>query len=128
RSGTHVSPTAGLMLIATTTCAVWKQDMSGGPTADAGAPAATPDAAPVDATEVTGGSGGSSGGSGTPTGGAPGGGGTGGAATDTGGSGVTTEPPSSHSSAGCSYGGGDRWPAGLLLFATALATLCRRRR
>jgi hypothetical protein len=123
RSGTHVTPTAGLMLIATTTFGVWKQALSGATTADAAVPATTPDAAaPADAAEGTGGSGGSPGGAGT-------GGGTGGSAvTGAGGSGGTSAPASPPSTSGCSYAGRGSFPLGTVLLGLVLALRCRRRR
>jgi hypothetical protein len=106
RSGTHVTPNAGLNLIATTTFGVWKQAMSGGgadasvgASADAGA--VTEDASADSA--ATGGA------TGTSTGGAPGTGGASGGsgpATETGGAGGSTETPPQRGSSGCVYGGG----------------------
>jgi hypothetical protein len=115
RAGTHVTPTTGLMLIATTTFGVWKQAMSAAPP-DAGA---SPDvAAAVDVSPdsvATGGAGGTS------TGGSPG---TGGAPADTGGSGGAVEPPAARTSSGCVYGGA---PVSLVSLFLSLVALSRIR-
>jgi hypothetical protein len=127
RAGTHVTPTAGLMLIATTTFAVWKQTMSGA-TPDAGAvdaEAASPDAAAGGAPADTGGAPG--------TGGALGTGGATGAGGATGGAGPSTETggnsggamPAGRSSSGCSFGGNQMSPFGLLLVLAALSRSIR---
>jgi MYXO-CTERM domain-containing protein len=123
RAGTHVTPTTGLMLIATTTYMVWKLEMTGGGSTDAAAPTDIPDAsAPAD-TAVSIGGGGSGGSSGTPAGGSGGSGGS--VATDAGSSGT----PPARSSSGCSSGGaGGGRPVGVLVLTLALATLFRRRR
>jgi hypothetical protein len=103
RAGTHVTPTTGLMLIATTTFGVWKQAMSGGGV-DAGASADA--AVSADASADSASTGGASGGG---SGGAPGSGGVSGQAgsapEETGGSGGASEPPA-RSSSGCVYGAG----------------------
>src|SRR4051794_26139106 len=128
RAGTHVTPTAGLMLIATTTFAVWKQEMSAGASPDAAPPAMTADSGAVaDAAGGTGGNSGASGSSGTPISGTPPGGTGGGAGTETGGSGgTTTTMPPPRASSGCSYAlGGQSSPSALAL---VLLLAARRRR
>jgi len=123
RSGTHVTPTAGLMLIATTTFGVWKQAMTGG-TADAGA-GPGPDAAPADASADSADTGGATG---TPTGGASGSGGaTGGAGPapeDTGGSGGGPVTPPARSTSGCVYGSAQTSLVSFLLVLGALSRIC----
>jgi MYXO-CTERM domain-containing protein len=134
RSGTHVTPDAGLHLIANTVFGVWQQVMGGGgdasvsTPADAGAP--EPDALAQDAAAGgTGGSGGTPGSAGT--GGSAGGSsgaGAGGESGEAGASGGTTgDKPASHASSGCAYGGASSGSA-LGLLALMLATLRRRRK
>src|SRR4051794_17696682 len=125
RAGTHVTPTAGLMLIATTTFAVWKQQMSGG-SVDAGATVTADAAAPADLPADSAATGGAVG---TPTGGAPGtGGATGGAgpSVDTGGSGGASEPTAARSSSGCVYGGGQSSLILSVLFALGALSRIKR--
>jgi hypothetical protein len=125
RAGTHVTPTTGLMLIATTTFGVWKQAMSGGGN-DAGAPAdadapASPDAGADSAPSGTGGAPGGGGATGGSSGGATGGASGG----DTGGS--AGSEPAAHTSSGCVYGGGRSSRTFSLLLLFALGALSRIR-
>ena len=157
RAGTHVTPDAGLHLIATTVFAVWKDAISGsGGSSDAGTPPGSGDASPPDevggGTPGTGGSGdGGSGGSATASSGGSGGGanagGSGGssATSSTGGtsgsssggaSGSSSSGGSSgadsgggSSSSGCSYANADAGgPASLLVVAFGLIIAGARRR
>jgi hypothetical protein len=125
RSGTHVTPTVGLNLIATTTFAVWKQAMSGGGTDASVGASADAQAPPADASAAD--SAATGGAPGIATGGAPGSGGASGGSgpAETGGAGGSTEPPSQRGSSGCAYGG--RQTSVLLSFLLALAALSRIR-